>query len=129
MNYVKHTNASNNLNFDSDWLILGHFDSPVSSSIHSAMNLWLMQTLGPLNLQTDVLEKICKSTLATTIRAIPDETGTMCHDLHLVVFVPIDFSRNGQNWGFFLVEKLEASGENNCDLCLEIELFLYREGH
>jgi hypothetical protein len=121
-------NTTAHPNSNADWHILAHLHLPVCVSIDSTLNQWLQQTLGSLNLQTDILGKICQSTLAAALRAMPAETDTTERPLHLVVLLPTNPSKQGQNWGYYLVEKLEADGEDPNQFFLEIELYLYREG-
>ena len=126
---VKPENASSNPHLNVDWHILGNINLPVNPSPLSGMMVWLGQTLDPLNLSIDFLDKILKSTQVSMLRVIPVETGAKVTDLQLIVFTPAAGIRLGQNWGFFLIEKHEAATADDCDACFVIELYLYREGN
>jgi hypothetical protein len=125
---VKHPNPPADPSSNADWQILAHFHLPACSSIDSTLSTWLHQTLGPLNLHAVILDKISKSTLTATLRAKPPEAEIFRYRFHLVVLLPVSYSEQGQNWGFYLVEKFAVDGEIPNKFFFEIELYLYQEG-
>ena len=112
-----------------NWQILGELEAPVGSDKESIIHSWLMETLDPLYLHSDFRFRVLRSAQEAVIRAVglgglANESG----HIHLRVFGPPELESNGKTWGFFWIDKLEATGENKNSPYHSIELYLYMEG-
>lgn len=112
-----------------NWQILGELEAPVGSDTESLIHSWLMETLDPLSLSSDFRFRVLRSAQEAVIRAVrlggtADESG----HIHLRVFRPREVESDRRTWGFFWIDKLEATAENKISPDHSIELYLYREG-
>jgi hypothetical protein len=125
---VNHTEESPHPTSDSAWRIFGKLELPVGGYTDSESNTWLAQTLDPLNLNNDILSKICKSIQVATTRVLDAKPDMGLDHFHFLVLIPANHSLNGQAWGFFLVENIQDTAPANRFSNFEIELYLYEEG-
>jgi hypothetical protein len=124
---VDNTNPSQNEISGTDWQILGKLELPIGSDANDAIELWLVETLGLLNLDTDFLNKVLKSAQEVAARAMQAEDLMQFKHIHLLVFAPAERALEGQSWGLFRIEKIDKGGENaNPDHT--VEFYLYLEG-
>lgn len=111
-----------------DWQILGQLELPVASQSDDAIRIWLKETLNPLNLHADFLNKILKSAQDSAARTMQIESGMGFEHIHLLVFVPSDRTSKGLTWGFFRIEKIENTKADESPPDHAIEFYLYVEG-
>jgi len=110
------------------WQILGELELPASVSVEKTLYAWLSETLHPLNLQTELLNKIIVSAQDAVVRAVHAENVFKFEHIHLTVFVPLEREKTGQAWGFFRLEKIEDTKEKDIGGDHAIEFYLYGEG-
>lgn len=111
------------------WQILGELELPVGASVEDALYAWLTEVIQPLNLQTELLNKILASAQDAVARAIQAKIMHKFEHIHLLVFVPSEREAKAQAWSFFRLEKIEdvkKEGQSGGDHT--IEFYLYREG-
>ena len=110
-----------------DWQVLGKLELPIDSGADDAVASWLVETLSPLNLQTDFLNKVLKSAQEATARGMQAKAVIQFKHLHLFVFAPSNHVSNRYTWGFFRIEKIDAANQQD-NPNHAIELYLYLEG-
>ena len=93
-----------------------------------ALYSWLTAVIDPLNLSKDFLNRILKSAQDATARVWKAEAGMELEHIHLIIFVPPDYSSKGQTWGFFRIEKIENTVEGKAAHDHAIEFYLYVDG-
>jgi hypothetical protein len=124
---VDNINPSQNEISRTDWQVLGKLELPMGSSADDAIESWLVETLGLINLRTDSLNKVLKSAQEVAARAMQSEALVQFKHVHLLVFAPTERALEGQSWGFFRIEKIDRGGDNaNPDHT--VEFYLYLEG-
>ena len=112
-----------------DWHPLGELKVRAGSDIEGDIQAWLTQTLAPLELQTDFASKILRSAREAAARALDaKENGIEYRHIHLLAFAAHNHRDKGQTWGFFRLEKLEASPTVGNLPDHSIELYLYLDG-
>lgn len=111
-----------------DWQILGELKLSIDASVHSVAGRWVAETLSPLDLQKDFMNKVLKSAQDVVARAVQAESVRASEHLHLSIFVSQDQISGGRTWGFFRIEKLEGALADENDLDHAIEFYLYPEG-
>jgi hypothetical protein len=115
-----------------DWQILGELELPVVAEVDGVVSAWLTKTLNLFKFQTDFLSKVTKSAQDAAVRARISERGqTELEHIHLRLFVPrtdLFTLYRGQSWGFFRIEKVGTSTENENPFDHSIEVYLYLEG-
>jgi hypothetical protein len=108
-----------------DWQILGELELPISAESDGAINAWLTQTLFPMRLHADFLNKVLKSAQHAVARMMLNEIKF--GHIHLLIFAPVDRTSRGQTWGFFRIEKIENPVETKNHPHHTIEFYLYVE--
>ena len=111
-----------------DWQILGELALPVGSNADDRITVWLAETLNPLNLHADFVNKVLKSAQDAMARAMQVEFVTEFAHIHLLVFAPADRASKGQTWGFFRISKIEGAKGDESPPDHAIEFYLYVEG-
>ena len=123
MNTDNTTHTSN-----AGWQILGEQELPVGASVEDALYAWLTEVLYPLNLQAELLNKIIASAKDAVARAVQAEIMLKFEHIHLTVFVPSEREEKEQAWGFFRLEKIEDTKENQIGGDHAVEFYLYGDG-
>jgi hypothetical protein len=125
---MKHTNTSPHNFPATDWQTLGELEVRAGSDVERGIQTWLTQTLKPLGLHTEMLNRILRSALEATTRALELNSVTMEFEhIHLFAFAPPSHKFSGQTWGFFRLEKLEDAAEAQSLPDHSIEFYLYIE--
>jgi hypothetical protein len=107
------------------WKVLEKLELPIRADTISMVSLWLRVKLSPLILHEEILARAIKSMLDAAARIMkPAETAGE-FELHIIIFTPADYSPEGQNWGFFLIEKNEDASKDNPFPVRIIELYMY----
>ena len=122
MNEIPH--ARNDIT-GANWVFFGEFAAPVEQSMDQQMDTWLAETLRPLNLKTDLLEKVIASAQKATRAQSKDDPET--GQLYIQVYATSAVKVPGQTWGFFRTEKKDGSAENE-PRRHTITFYLYLEG-
>jgi hypothetical protein len=125
---VKHSNTSLPQTSRADWQLLGEIQLPARSNHDDTMYTWLIEILSPLQLHMTLLNKILQSAKETAARVMHSETTMKFEHIHLLVFVPVDHTSQGQTWGFFRVEKVESAKPHKDLPDHAVEFYLYLEG-
>lgn len=121
-------NGSSHKFSETDWQTLGDLEIRSDSDIERDVQAWLNQTLGPLELPSDLLDRILRSACEAATRALQlKDSGMSFRHVHLLVFSSYNGETKRQTWGFFRLEKLDAEAEAD-SLNHSIELYLYLEG-
>ena len=123
---VDNINPSQNEISGTDWQVLGNLELPIGSGTDDVIASWLVETLSPLNLHTDFLNKVLKSAQEATARAMQAEVVIQFKHVHLLVFAPPDHTPSSDNWGFFRIEKVENARDQDYPNHA-IEFYLYLE--
>jgi hypothetical protein len=125
---MKHPNTSPHNFPATDWQTLGELEVRAGSDVERGIQSWLTQTLKPLRLHTDMLNRILQSALEATTRALELNGVTMEFEhIHLLAFAPPGHKFSGQTWGFFRLEKLEDPAKAQSLPDHSIEFYLYSE--
>ncbi len=122
---MDNTNPSHHEIAGTDWQVLGKLELPIDFGADDAVASWLIETLSPLNLQTDFLNKVLKSAQEATAHTIRSEAVIHFQHVHFLVFATVDQAPERQAWGFFWIGKI---GDDELMLDHTIEFFLYQEG-
>jgi hypothetical protein len=126
---VKQLDSSPRKFSNTDWRRLGEHKVRAGSDVPGSITAWLTQTLKPLNLPTDLTGKILRSAHEAAARALHlDESSAGYGHIHLVALAQGNHTGKGQTWGFFRMEKLEASPTGASPPDHSIELYLYIDG-
>jgi hypothetical protein len=126
---VKQLDSSPSNDYGADWQTLGELKVRAGSHIEGSIATWLTQTLRPLDLPTDLASKILRSAHETAARALDVRDDSLGYgQVYLVAFAPSNHRDGRQTWGFFRLEKLEASPTGGSLPDHSIELYLYLDG-
>ena len=125
MKTMQPKNSSLNNAPATDWQILGELELPISAESDGAINTWLTETLLPMRLHADFLNKVLKSAQQTVARMKLNEMKF--GHIHLLISAPVDRTSRGQTWGFFRIEKIENPVETRNRSHHTIEFYLYVE--
>ena len=108
---------------------MGELKLPKDLDIETAIQAWLLETLEPLNLHTDFLNKFSLSVKDTARKLLePDLAAQESGHIHLLLFTRRKRAAGSHSWGFFLIEKLEDTAEGDGIPNHAIEFYLYPEG-
>ena len=110
---------------DISWQVLGKLELPIRSYTVSMVSLWLRVKLSLLLLPDEILARVLKSVLDAAARIMTPAERAGESEFHVIVFAPADYSPEGQNWGFFLIEKNEDASKDKLFPDSTIELFMY----
>ena len=122
-------NTDNNThNPGAGWQSLGELELPVGASMENDLHAWLTDILYPLNLQAELLDKIFVSAKNAVTRSVDAETMLKFEHIRLMVFVLSAQDKKEQAWGFFRLEKIEDSKDEQTGGDHAIEFYLYGEG-
>ena len=119
---VDNINPSQNEISGTDWQVLGKLELPIGSGADDAIASWLIETLNPLNLHTDFLNKVVKSAQEVAAHTMQSEAVIHFQHVHFLVVATVDQTPERQAWGFFRI------GDDELMLDHTIEFFLYQEG-
>jgi len=108
--------------------MLGELELPVVTSMEETVHTWLADVLTPLNLSPDFLGRVLKSAQISTGHAFqPNFEGIISH-VHFSILVPHGHASPGKSWGFFHIERIEASADSSDKRHHAIDFYLYIEG-
>ena len=120
------TNASSSAT-GTGWQVLGELKLTANSGTDPMVGTWLSVILSPLELRADFLNKVLKSAQEATVHALQVDPVVQFKQVYVLIFIAADHSLNGQNWGFFRIEKVEnTNGQDFPNHA--IEFYLYQEG-
>ncbi len=124
------TNTSDLDNFiENDWQFLGKLNLPIDMYTDGMIGEWLSETLKPLKLQVDFIDKVSSSTRQAVHRALLDDKRGAFDHFHLLIYSQKHRSDHSNTWGFFRIEKNEQSPTEKVHAGHAIEIYLYPEGH
>jgi hypothetical protein len=114
------------------WQILAELDLLVAVDFESQVQTWMFETMYPLGIDPELLNRILKSAL----EAISRKKNSNCKEtnlpkvrlrLYTSMEVPIRLDLK-RNWGFFRIDKhgVTSTGGDHFDQL--IEFFLYLDG-
>jgi hypothetical protein len=109
------------------WQLLGETQL-LADATADTINTWMVEILGPLNLQPDFVKQLLHSAQDVTMRALHSNTSMGFEHIHLWIFAPSDVNRNGNSWGFFRIEKIDITEPNQDHPAHTVEFYLYLEG-
>jgi hypothetical protein len=124
----EHSNQSSSQHMDANWQFLGELELPVDSDAVQTVHLWLTESLKPLELQEDFMNKILKSAQGAVARIIGVEAVREFEHIRIILLVPPEQMLTGQSWGFFRDEKLIDAAEGPVMHVQRITFYLYLEG-
>jgi hypothetical protein len=108
--------------------MLGELVLPIATSTDEAVHTWLVEVLMPLNLSPDFLGRVLKSAQESAGHAFQSNIeGTISH-VHVLILAPCEHAPSGKSWGFFHIERIEASADNSAERHHAIDFYLYVEG-
>lgn len=102
----------------------GPLDFQKNTNTDLMLNTWLYQATSIIQANKELKEKIKISVHSALARAEESRADL----IHLRAIISIDQDVKGKPLGFFLIEKIENTKENNTFLKFEIELYVYQEG-
>ena len=111
-----------------DWQLLGKHTITRQSLSETPINIWLVETLRPLNLKASFLDKILTSAQLSAENTLQSPSATRFEHIHLLIFTSAMLSFDGETWGFFRIEKIDGLVEENQSPDHAIEFYLYLEG-
>jgi len=111
-----------------DWQLLGELTLRLGANIEEPLQAWLSEVLGPLKLNSLLLNRIMSAAKHAAGRALRSGRVEEFDHLHLLVHVPRQATSRGQTWGFFQIEKLGDSDETRRSGDHAVEFYLYLEG-
>jgi hypothetical protein len=114
-------------NPDTNWQILGELELPLGANAHSMLGAWLSDVLASLHLHADFLSKILESAEEVVARAMQTETVIQHQRTRLLIMTPANLPLNVQTWGFFRIEKVELTAENDDSPDHKVEFYLFPE--
>jgi hypothetical protein len=109
-------------NSPNSFQVLGDLSLEIGSLTSYSIETWLLESLAPLHLNKNFVNKVldsCHETLERVVKAA-DEKNIDC--IYLMIFAPQNHTLTGQTWGFFCIEKKRSLASE-----LVIELYLYPE--
>jgi hypothetical protein len=110
------------------WQILAELVLPVEVSTGDAIHEWLADSLQPLNLPADFMDKILRSALDIATRSMQADALEKPDHTHIIILVMQQYAENGKSWGFFQVDKIEGPKELHHLSDHTVEYYLYVEG-
>ena len=123
---MKHTHPNPASLPAANWRSLGQLEVRSSSNVEDLIHVWLAETLNSLELPMDLFNRVLRSASEAANRALQlNEVNTTLGHIHLLAFVPHDYTSRGLTWGFFRLEKLEGNGQDHSLPHHSIELYLY----
>lgn len=110
-----------------DWQILGELELPFGVNAQPLLRDWLSDVLTPINLHMDFLNKIWTS--AEHVATCTSRTETAANDqhIHFVICISSSSSLQTQTWGFFRIEKVEKTADNEKSNNHLVEFYLFPE--
>jgi hypothetical protein len=111
-----------------DWQLLGKYTFTRESLPDNLVSAWLANTLRPLNLKTSLIDKILTSAQLAAESTLQLPSSNRFKHIHLLIFTSAMHPSDGQNWGFFRIEKIGPLSEENQSPDHAIEFYLYLEG-
>jgi hypothetical protein len=124
----EHSNPSRSQHIGADWQSLGELELLVDSDAAQKVHLWLTESLKPLELQEDFINKVLKSAQGAVARIIQVESVMKFEHIHISLLVPPAQTLTRQSWGFFRDEKLINSADGPVMPVQRITFYLYLEG-
>lgn len=119
---------TDNTTHNPGWQVLGELELPVGASVEETLKAWLTELLHPLNLQSELLDKIILSAQDAATRAAQTGILRKFEHVHLTIFVPLQRDVKEQTWGFFRLEKVEDAKDEEVGSDHAVEFYLYGEG-
>lgn len=119
---------TDNTTHNPGWQGLGELELPVGASVEETLKAWLTELLHPLNLQSELLDKIILSAQDAATRAAQTGILRKFEHVHLTIFVPLQRDVKEQTWGFFRLEKVEDAKDEEAGGDHAVEFYLYGEG-
>jgi hypothetical protein len=107
------------------WVFFGEFEAPVEQNMTQSMCTWLAETLRPLHLKADFLEKVITSAQKAAEGGFGGDPGT--GRLTIRVYANSASQASGQTWGFFRTEKKDRPPADE-PYRKSITFYLYLEG-
>ena len=124
----EHVNPSRNQRMGTDWQYLSELELPPGSDAEQTIYVWLTESLKPLALPENFVNKLSESAQGAVVRITGVESMMKFEHIYIVLFVPPEHSLKEQSWGFFRVEKIMDPAEGAFLHGPLIEFYLYREG-
>jgi hypothetical protein len=110
-----------------DWIKFGELRLPFDVDAEAMINAWLSETLAPLHLHVDFLNKVSASAHVAATRAMQSEPVMAFDHIHLLVFVLESLDPKGHTWGFFRIEKMDSAADvSRPNHAIEFYLYLER---
>jgi hypothetical protein len=113
---------------DPGWQLLCELELPVVNDVEQTVHGWMAESLEPLALQKDFMNKVLRSAQRAVARTVRREPGLKLEYIQIMVFVPLRHDVKDQSWGFFRIEKSIAEAQNAVARGQTIVFYLYLEG-
>lgn len=124
----ENSNQSPSRHMDANWQFLGELELPVDPDAVQTVRLWLTESLKPLELQEDFMNKILKSAQGAVARIIGVESVMESEHIHIILLIPPTHTLTSESWGFFRDEKRIDAAEGAVMHVQRITFYLYLEG-
>jgi len=124
---MKQADSSHDKSFDNGWKLMGDLKLSANQNADTTISVWLTESLNPLDLQVDFLNKVITSAQDAVAHISLANTMMVLKHYHLLVFAPAHRLPERQCWGFFRIEKIESVQTEKHSSDHAIEFYLYQE--
>jgi hypothetical protein len=114
------------------WQILAELDLLITTGFESQLQTWMLETISPVGIDPELLNKILKSALEAISRNVNSNWKEMNSvSIHLRLYISLEVpirADTKRNWGFFRIDKLGFTSIGDDHVEQLIEFFLYFDG-
>jgi hypothetical protein len=126
---MKRTDSSFNDYPVTGWQLLGRLNLSRDLDIEPTIHAWLLETLQLINLHMEFFKKLSLSVKSSAVNSLePHHEKQALDHIHLLLFVRRKQETESRSWGFFHIEKLEGSTNENGPPDHSIEFYIYPDG-
>jgi len=130
---LDNTKQSPNQTPEAGWQALGEIKLPAGPAAQQVIAAWLRECTRPLNLGSEMTDKVMECALEASARAVeagqgPAEAVYVVLCIYAPQEIPAKPDRK-HTWGFFKIEKNESGPRDKPLPNDSIELYLYPEGY
>jgi len=121
-------NESHSSRPDTDWQVLGELELSTGLNADKKIRGWLTDLLTPLRLHDSLLNKVLTSAQEYALRALQSSAETGHGHVHLIILTSYRSTSVTTTWGFFRIEKIDSTGQDQLHPDHILEFYLYTEG-
>jgi hypothetical protein len=112
-----------------DWLLIGQLKLPLASTPRGALEVWLLETLQPFDLPSELRDTI-KTSITEAVSKMNLSPIQSIQEASLKIFVSQDVKTarsSNRYWGFFRLEKVGVGSADDAQPEHILEYYLYLE--